>query len=67
MVPGCLVPVPQIIKIEEDCLRWEKAMTTHSSTLAGKSRGWRSWWTAVYGVAQSWAQLKRLSRSSSPR
>ena len=24
-----------------------------------------SWWTAVYGVAQGWTQLKRLSNSSS--
>ena len=25
-----------------------------------------AWWAAVYGVAQSWTQLKRLSSSSSP-
>ena len=25
----------------------------------------RAWWAAVYGVAQSWTRLKRLSRSSS--
>ena len=25
----------------------------------------RAWWAAVYGVAQSWTQLKRLSSSSS--
>ena len=24
-----------------------------------------TWWAAVYGVAQSWTQLKRLSSSSS--
>ena len=24
----------------------------------------RAWWAAVYGVAQSWTQLKRLSSSS---
>ena len=24
-----------------------------------------AWWTAVYGVAQSWTELKRLSSSSS--
>ena len=24
-----------------------------------------AWWTAVYGVAQSWTRLKRLSSSSS--
>ena len=26
-----------------------------------------AWWAAVYGVAQSWTQLKRLSSSSSRR
>ena len=25
-----------------------------------------AWWAAVYGVAQSWTQLKRLSSSSIP-
>ena len=24
-----------------------------------------AWWAAIYGVAQSWTQLKRLSSSSS--
>ena len=28
-------------------------------------RDGRAWWAAVYGVAQSWTQLKRLSSSSS--
>ena len=28
-------------------------------------RDGRAWWTAVYGVAQSWTQLKRRSSSSS--
>ena len=28
-------------------------------------RGSRAWWAAVYGVAQSWTRLKRLSSSSS--
>ena len=28
-------------------------------------RGGAAWWAAVYGVAQSWAQLKQLSSSSS--
>ena len=27
-------------------------------------RDWEAWWAAVYGVAQSWARLKRLSSSS---
>ena len=27
----------------------------------------RAWWAAVYGVAQSWTQLKRLNSSSSSR
>ena len=28
-------------------------------------RDGRAWWAAVYGVAQGWTQLKRLSNSSS--
>ena len=56
----------------------EKAMAPHSSTLAWKIHGQRShpcltniqpeggaWWAAIYGVAQSWTRLKRLSSSSS--
>ena len=27
-------------------------------------RDWGAWWAAVYGVAQSWTRLKRLSSSS---
>jgi len=29
-----------------------------------KSKEWVAWWAAVYGVAQSWTRLKRLSSSS---
>ena len=28
-------------------------------------RDGEAWWAAIYGVAQSWTQLKRLSSSSS--
>ena len=30
-------------------------------------RDGRAWWAAIYGVAQSWTQLKQLSSSSSRR
>ena len=30
-------------------------------------RDGRAWWAAIYGVAQSWTRLKRLSSSSSSR
>ena len=33
--------------------------------LPGDSQGGEAWWAAVYGVAQSQTQLKRLSSSSS--
>ena len=36
----------------------EKEMATHSSVLAWKIPGTGSWWAAVYGVTQSWTQLK---------
>ena len=42
-------------------------MATHSSVLAWRipGRDGGAWWAAVYGVAQSWTQLKRLRSSSS--
>ena len=43
----------------------EKEMTTHSSVLAWRIPGTEAWWEAIYGVAQSWTRLKRLSSSSS--
>ena len=43
----------------------EKEMATHSSVLAWRILGTEAWWAAVYGVAQSWTRLKRLSSSSS--
>ena len=37
----------------------EKEMATHSSTLAWRIPGTGgAWWAAVYGVTQSWTQLK---------
>ena len=39
-------------------------MATHSSVLAWKIPG-GTWWAAVYGVAQSRTQLKRLSSNYS--
>ena len=44
----------------------EKEMATHSSVLAWRIPGAAEpWWTADYGVAQSWTRLKWLSSSSS--
>ena len=40
--------------------------STHSSVLAWRIPG-GAWWAAVYGVAQSRTQLKRLSSSSTVR
>ena len=42
-----------------------KEMATHSSVLAWRIPGTGgAWWAAVYGVAQSRTQLKRLGSSS---
>jgi len=38
-------------------------MATHSSVLAWRIPGTGASWAAIYGVAQSWTQLKRLSSS----
>ena len=44
----------------------EKEMATHSSVLAWRIPGTRGvWWAGVYGVAQNWTRLNRLSISSS--
>ena len=44
----------------------EKEMATNSSVLGLENlRDGEAWWAAVYGVAQSWTRLKRLSSSSS--
>ena len=40
-----------------------KEMATHSSVLAWNPRHGEAWWAAIYGVAQSWTQLKRFSSS----
>ena len=46
----------------------EKEMATHSSVLAWRIPGTGgAWWAAIYGVAQSWTRLKRLSSNSSSR
>ena len=46
----------------------EKEMATHSSVLGlENAKDWGAWWAAVYGVTQSWTQLKQLSSSSSSR
>ena len=36
----------------------EKEMATHSSVLAWRIPGMGAWWAVVYGVTQSWTQLK---------
>ena len=41
-------------------------MAPHSSTLAWRIPGMGgAWWAAIYGVAQSWTRLNRLSSSHS--
>ena len=43
-------------------------MATHSSVLGlENAKDWGAWWAAVYGVTQSWTQLKQLSSSSNSR
>ena len=36
----------------------EKEMATHFSILAWRIPGMGAWWAAIYGVEQSWTQLK---------
>ena len=46
-------------------MHWRRKWQPTPAFLPGGSQGWGSWWAAVYGVAQSRTQLKRLSSSSS--
>ena len=36
-------------------------MATHSCSCLENRRDGGAWWAAIYGVAQSWTRLKRLS------
>ena len=44
---------------------WRRTWQPTPVFLPAESQGQRTWWAAVYGVAQSWQQLKHLSSSSS--
>ena len=44
---------------------WRRKWQPTPVFLPGESQGWRAWWAAVSGVAQSQTQLKQLSSSSS--
>ena len=46
-------------------MHWRRKWQPTPVFLPGESQGWGSRWAAVYGVAQSWTWLKRLSSSSS--
>ena len=46
-------------------MHWRRKWQPTPVFLPGESQGWGSWWAAVYGVAQSWTWLKRLSSSRS--
>ena len=45
-------------------MHWRRKWQSTPVFLPGESQGRGAWWAAVYGVAQSWTQLKRLSSSS---
>ena len=45
-------------------LHWRRKWQPTPVFLPGESQGQGAWWAAVYGVAQSRTQLKRLSSSS---
>ena len=46
-------------------MHWRRRWQPTPVFLLRESQGWEAWWAAIYGVAQSWTRLKRLSRSSS--
>ena len=48
-------------------MHWRRKWQPTPVFLPGESQGREAWWAAIYGVAQSRTQLKRLSSSSSSR
>ena len=48
-------------------MHWRRKWQPTPLFLPGESQGRGAWWAAVYGVAQSWAQLTLLSSSSSSK
>ena len=48
-------------------MHWRRKWQPSPVFLPGESQGRGAWWAAVYGVAQSWTRLQRLSSSSSSR
>ena len=45
-------------------MHWRRKWNPTPVFLPGESKDGRAWWAAVYGVTQSWTQLKWLSSSS---
>ena len=45
-------------------MHWRRKWQPTPVFLPGESQGRGAWWAAVYGVAQSWTRLKRLSSST---
>jgi len=46
-------------------MHWRRKWQPTPVFLPGESQGRGAWWAVVYGVAQGWTRLKRLSSSSS--
>ena len=44
-------------------MHWRRKWQPTPVFLPGESQGWGAWWAAIFGVAQSRTQLKRLSSS----
>ena len=45
-------------------VHWRRKWQPTPVFLPGESQRWGAWWAAVYGVAQSWTWLKRLSSNA---
>ena len=48
-------------------MHWRRKWQPTPVFLPGESQGRGAWWAAIYGVAQSWTRLKRLSNSNSKK
>ena len=53
-----------LILLKAFCFMWLRVNGTYQCSCLENPRDGGAWWAAVYGVAQSWIRLKRLSSSS---
>ena len=53
--------MPKKLNLKGSVKTWRRKGQPTQVFLLGESPGWEAWWSAIYGVTQSWTRLKWLS------